>query len=774
MGAELKIKEANKIQKGTVIYKEKEPVTSICVVVKGKVTAKNEFIKMELSMGAFIGIVDFATGRYLLDYEASTDCVVYPFEATKLSELRNVFATNNKEYKGIVVTSMVKMYADLYAANVAFTGVAKTLHEVLSAGYAKYIDACKNGGAAISEYVDLSKVSPYVRLIPLDENEQKKILEMTAIPAEAVKAFFGPTTELVMEKIDVLSKATVEMLEEVMNQGSYIDDKCAMLYSDGDGNLLALSMKLASELENWGRPDKSLETMCTGLLKSFNEAESVKKQFMGDPRLVNRNRLAKIIKGVALTEEEEADNEANMAKDEDLYRSLKNSMRTILTFGDVPTDIAKEYEEAVNAFVDSNDRMSTEEDGRKVRHRVSNVFYKVYKCVFLQSIKSSKIPLPAELFLDYGYTDERLVTRDEALEICKLKVGTKMKYCSEIFTIREWLMAVYSGKREPSKNEFDTEYNEFLREQKKNKSIDEEEEKRRLANPEMRLDYEIFNMFKYTHRSVNGQLSTFIPILCSEQITGSPMRAAVTKDRIGQQIEKCRDLDYSAYRREMLFADKELGIEKEPIQVEVCPDIILFPCFGQNATMWQEISCKRRDTPGRILFPIMFDGNLEALLIKQIGRFRWELCRTMQGTAWNNIQFKSLTSEYSDYIQYYKKNHDLTDDRKEKVKMQIVKAKNNLREVFVQDYENWIRYESQGGMKLNKPSREILAKYVPFKKEVRENLKTQPAFSEAIEVFTRENAKKAREVELRMHAITKNKIEVPEPIKETYKFYTEY
>ena len=340
-----------------MIYSEKEPITSICVVVKGKVTAKNEFVKMELSVGAFIGIVDFATGRYLLDYEASTDCVVYPFEATNLSELRTVLAANNKEYKGIVVTSMVKMYADLYAANVAFTGVAKTLHEVLTAGYSKYIDSCKNGGAAISEYVDLAKVNPYVCLVPVDENNQKKILEMTAIPAEAVKAFYGPTTELAMEKIEVLSKATVELLEEVMNQGTYIDDKCAMLYSDGDGNLLVLSMKLAAELENWGRPDKTLETMCAGLLKSFNDTESVKKKFMGDPRLVNRNRLAKIMKGVALTEEDEADNEAKKAKDEDLYRSLKNSMRTILTFGNVPADIAKEYEEAVNAFVDTSDKV---------------------------------------------------------------------------------------------------------------------------------------------------------------------------------------------------------------------------------------------------------------------------------------------------------------------------------------------------------------------------------------------------------------------------------
>ena len=38
---------------------------------------------------------------------------------------------------------------------------------------------------------------------------------------------------------------------------------------------------------------------------------------------------------------------------------------------------------------------------------------------------------------------------------------------------------------------------------------------------------------------------------------------------------------------------------------------------------------------------------------------------------------------------------------KEKVKAQLLKGKNNVREVFVQDYEQWIKFESQGGMKLN-------------------------------------------------------------------------
>lgn len=52
------------------------------------------------------------------------------------------------------------------------------------------------------------------------------------------------------------------------------------------------------------------------------------------------------------------------------------------------------------------------------------------------------------------------------------------------------------------------------------------------------------------------------------------------------------------------------------------------------------------------------------------------------GMAWNDIKLKSLTSEYMDYIQFYRKNHDLSDEAREKVKPQIQKGRNNSREIF--------------------------------------------------------------------------------------------
>ena len=113
-----------------------------------------------------------------------------------------------------------------------------------------------------------------------------------------------------------------------------------------------------------------------------------------------------------------------------------------------------------------------------------------------------------------------------------------------------------------------------------------------------------------------------------------------------------------------------------------------------------------------------------------MGKYRWQICRKILGVRWNDIREKSLTSEFYDYIQFFRKNRDLSQEAKEKVKAELVHAKNNYREVFVSDYVNWMKYESQGNFRLNKVSRRIIAEYVPFNDEVKRKLEENPMYRE--------------------------------------------
>ena len=222
-----------------------------------------------------------------------------------------------------------------------------------------------------------------------------------------------------------------------------------------------------------------------------------------------------------------------------------------------------------------------------------------------------------------------------------------------------------------------------------------------------------------------------------------------------------------------MYAENELKLGKAYIMETIFPVCILFPTAGNNAIMWQELSGKRKNTQARFLFPILFNGMISSACTHLVGQFRWELVRTIQGTSWNDLRNKSMTSEYADYIQFYRKNRDLSEDRKEKLKIQLSKCRNNMREVFAEDYEIWIRSESSGAMRLTKPSREIMAMYCPFAKEIRQRLATQPAFADAMKRYTLYQTEKLKEVAFLVREYDKQNIPLPEVVVETKRFYEE-
>jgi hypothetical protein len=240
---------------------------------------------------------------------------------------------------------------------------------------------------------------------------------------------------------------------------------------------------------------------------------------------------------------------------------------------------------------------------------------------------------------------------------------------------------------------------------------------------------------------------------------------------LNEAINKVLSVDFSAFHREISYKNLEKGIEKEFIMKAVMPDIILMPTFGSRPVMWQEISGRNRTTPGRFILPAFTSENLDDMILKVIGNYRWELCRTMMGVFWNDITQKSITSEYTDYIQFYKKNRDLTDEGKEKVKALTIKYRNMMREIFTAEYETWINYESKGNIRLNKVVRGIFYRNCPFAKPIRENLEKQPMYSEVAIQFKNLRAKQAKVIESRYNKIFKSAIEIDEECKQNLKFY---
>ena len=238
----------------------------------------------------------------------------------------------------------------------------------------------------------------------------------------------------------------------------------------------------------------------------------------------------------------------------------------------------------------------------------------------------------------------------------------------------------------------------------------------------------------------------------------------VTVSRVSQILEEIRRVDYTAFYRESLDMEHIDVMGKETIHLEYLPDIILMPNVGIRGVMWQEIEGKRRNSPGRMVFSIFHLEDLKTTFTHLTGEFRWELCKRVQGNRWNDVSISSLTSEYFDYIQFYRKNHDLSTEAKEKVKSSLQRAKNSFKEMFVRDYMIWVLFEGAGSPRLNKVARQIMFTYCPFPEDICNTLTQNPLYADLLDRRKIKVAQGLHHLDVLTRKLQNGNIPVPETV----------
>ena len=157
-------------------------------------------------------------------------------------------------------------------------------------------------------------------------------------------------------------------------------------------------------------------------------------------------------------------------------------------------------------------------------------------------------------------------------------------------------------------------------------------------------------------------------------------------------------------------------------------------------------------------------------LIRLTGEFRWEMCKRIQGGRWNDISESSLTSEYFDYIQFYRKSHDLSNEAKEKVRTSLQRAKNSFKEMFVRDYIIWILFEGNGSPRLNKVARRILFTYCPFSAPILATVSQNPLYTELLNRHQIQTKQKLHHLEMLAKKIMNSGASVPDTLIKEQKF----
>ncbi len=728
------------VQRGQFVAQRNEKVKEWYLIQEGTVIQKFEFTEVALEKNAIIGILE--NDRFMCDYVAGTDTVLAVFPCENSEDLKKILAGQEK-LRSIFLRAAIEQRHKMLCLYADLQRKARQFHSFVETVYNDYKTVC---GKNRIEAVAFPRMEYFK---PLEMHHKAETWEVNN-SISLVKNYLQEYLQLMQKDdslcIGAIMEAAAQMrrvtqgIGEMVNYLLYNKD---ILLGESGNDLFYLYFDLAIRV-----------------YKNHSDNEPVKKEIITivdfvqklriyDEELVS-NRVSEYQRydfESQSQDEDEEDFEGDTGVERTGLDITEDCLGRILTYAGLDQPEIVKVRDQVETYQNLPDMLSTDDEAYRIRRQLSPMFYDVYYKVFMHAMKDhGKIDPIIKMFLNFGFMDIQFVGEENANALYELTQHLDQCNSEHVYTIYEWLKSIYQGKKEPSKNEFDMDFTAYLLDMRKNGKITPEQVNELQKNQEMKVKYEIQNMFTSGNKITYGKITTFCPILGEYDMINSVEKMLVTADKLDEAINNVRKIDFSLFYRETMFSDPARDLPREMIMKEVLPDIILMPNAGTRAQMWQETAGVKRDTPGRFMFPIFTAVDLDDMMVETAGRFRWEMCRKIQGVHWNDIREKSLTAEYCDYIQFYRKNHELSVDAKEKLKSALVRAKNNYREVFVKDYQSWIKYESKGSFRLNKVARDILVRYCPFTKPIREELKANPMYQTSLNRYEIGNAKKVQRI----------------------------
>lgn len=769
---ELTVGTINTIPKSQVIYKEGQKIQSVALLIKGNVQISNAAFHMQVGPGTVIGVMDLYTEKYINTYKTVGECTLFVYEAYSIEDIQQLLQYN-QENKGYMIKSLNTCLSTMYDEYVGMKNTTDTVYEAIVTIMKRY-EAIKATYQLTTMFEHgFPELEQYEKPYPMKEEWILSIKELRNVPFEVITTYYSYLPNSLKKEMNEKIKLATIMMDHVKSRYGYLLHLYHTLFHEYLGCIFTV---LCSDIKKLAPSHASYEELIqlvNDVIAVLNQMEVAHKEVFGKLAGQNRAAIEKQYQEMLSENSEAAGSQEEELDDVAYVAQLQDSVAQILRYGQVDQVTGQRFMELLRQFAQLKDKFDFSEETRQLRKEITSIFFFVYKKVFLQAYHTRSYPKAVELFLHFGFLEETLLTEEQLVQLSKLKVSHTVTHYCHYYTMYDWLVQIYEGKKEPSKNERDQEYREVVRTLKVEGKITEVEEKAYLEDKSMKLDYEINHLFLNNMKLTNGNIRAFVPFLFEEGLPKNVAHYFVSPHAIDMVVREILAIDFSVFYQEVLYSNPALNIPRELVLEQHLPDIILFPNSGVRGVMWQDIENRKRASSARFCLSILHEASLKDTMIYMIGRYRWEICRTQQGLAWNDITNKCLTSEYSDYIQFYRKNKDLSEERKDKIKQQLIKARNNTKECFVLDYENWIKYESQGSLRLNKVARTILATYCPFIKQVRYQLMNLPMFGESMVRYEREAASRLRVLEAKCLAIEKKSKEVPQEILHTIMYYKE-
>lgn len=745
---------------GSLICKEGEPLQHISFITKGRAEVKINGRSFPLEQGDIIGLPDLINGIYSTSYTAITDITIFSHPYNGLDAFKSLLR-DNPDSAQFTVNSVCRQVTHLLEYRSALKKEADSIYGLIMDMFPQYEVLCTRYALSSKKLPELANITPPGQSDPLEDWVHDYYIEIRDMEAELRKGFFyrkpGISIGFFHRGIeDILQiHSAIDVYQE------YLEDITKILLDTSGHDLFALISELHFDAINIKDADATVYALINKLLGLLSTLTYLDQPYFKE-RIEAYNKILK--------EKRDSQVITDAPSSTTVKKNLSDSLSVILQYSELPEEISNKFAHMVREYTRISDKTSSEDTVYKLRKDLTQIFYEVYTSIFIKSLKDPATPTVIKMFLNFAYIDADLAGHHNADYLFGIADSLKGDKELGLYTLVEWLTAIYNGQKEPSRDDFDMDYTAYIREKRQAGKIDTKEEARLLTDVEAKLRFELENVIPIVNKVTFGRISTFCPLFSEHNVQRELDFSMVTPAALRETFDQIRKIDFSAYFREISYSDTEIGIPREYVHMEIMPEIILMPNVGNRGAMWQEMEGRNRRTPPRVFVPLFLLNDLKTLVIRLTGEYRWELIKRIQGPRWGDLSDPTLTSEYFNYLQFYRSNRDLSMEVKTTIKTELIRARNNYKTVFVNNYVEWILYESNGSPRLNKFARRILTEYCPFTAEIREKLSTNPQYADLLKRYDVKIMQKEKHLSNVFQKITTAGKQIPKELLEEVEY----
>lgn len=752
----------NTVEKSKVIYRREQPMTALHLITQGRVLAEYPGGSYQLGSGDVIGICEICSEVHFLGYTTLEDSTILTFPLSNMQALEDILQ-KRPDIAKLFILSMFRQFNALMAQSSVSEMNSISLYQNMTEDYEKYNALC-------GRYQIQSRTLPELDSIHAYLGEEAPDVWLNSYYL-ALQHIYGGTNAAIMLQepglsLGILRKGSLDFRKTYSVLDEHYRYRCQIMncyFNDSENDLFDLLTRLYCRLGQSGQDMDGLYNNISRMNLLLEEDPDLNQEKVSTRLQAFREKIKQLS-----TPKKEASSEDG--SEADIMQELSESLNTILEFADLDRDTENTFRQDVKAYKAIEDKNSTEDIVNRLRKKLTEEFYVVYASVFERSLSVANIPIPVKMFLYFGYVDEELAGAENSVSLYRFARSIISTADYGIYTFYDWLLAIYNGEKSPSRNELDEDYSDYVHKQKRQGNLSAAAVADLENTPLELVRYELQNMFPSVNKITYGRITTFCPVFTAENVLKDLNASFVTPALVEKALKLIKSVDYSAFYRESMDYDNMQIMGKESIHLEFLPDIILMPNVGIKGSMWQEIEGKKRNSPSRMLFSIFHMEDLNTTMVRLTGEFRWELCKRIQGGRWNDISDASLTSEYFDYVQFFRKNSELSKESKEKLVISLQRAKNSFKEMFVRDYVVWVLFESSGSARLNKVARRILFTYCPFPASLDSNLEQNPMYSELLHRQKIVSAQRLHHLNVVAQKLRNSNTPVPESLEREIKF----